>query len=187
LEKAKQYGEEPISLAGDPDFDAFVWAHGDLAFVAAYEGEVEKALALAQAGASQEAHGEDRVCLAHALYFLAIGAEREAARRTADEILVRVEAAGTPFPIMVALFGKGNEDPLSRPPRTAARDRVKRPSPGRRVVGDALIAASQANTIEVLGQVRHRRSACGHASRAHAGRVVIGCRLKRITPARAGN
>jgi predicted ATPase len=108
LEEAKRYGEEAISLAGNPDFEPFVWAYTDLAFVAAYEGDVEQALALVQEGAAEEADRQDRMCLAHVLYFMAVGARRSEAMASADEIVAAVEAAGSPFPIITAYHGKGH-------------------------------------------------------------------------------
>jgi hypothetical protein len=40
-----------ISLAGNPAFDPFVCAYGDLAFVVSYGGDVERALTLVGTGA----------------------------------------------------------------------------------------------------------------------------------------
>ena len=46
LEEAKRYGEEAVSLADNPDFEPFVWAFIDLAMVASYEGDTDRAIAL---------------------------------------------------------------------------------------------------------------------------------------------
>jgi predicted ATPase len=108
LGEARRYGEEAISLAGNPEFDRLVWAYGDLAFSAAYEGDVERALALVQAGAAQEADQEDRMCLAHVPYFMAISGRRQEARAAADDIVAKVEAAGLPLAIMMAFLGIGH-------------------------------------------------------------------------------
>jgi predicted ATPase len=108
LEEGKRYGEEAISLAGNPEFDPFVWAYGDLAFIAAYQGDVERALALAQAGAAQDADREDRMCLAHVPYFMAVSGRRQEARAVAGDIVAKVEAAGLPVAILTAYLGMGH-------------------------------------------------------------------------------
>src|SRR5262249_39663403 len=64
-EEANRYGEEAIALADDPEFEPFLWACGDLAFVAAFNGDLERALALVESGAKREADDKDRMCLAH--------------------------------------------------------------------------------------------------------------------------
>jgi hypothetical protein len=51
LEEARRHGEEAISLAGNPAFDPFMCAYGDLAFVVSYGGDVERALTLVRTGA----------------------------------------------------------------------------------------------------------------------------------------
>jgi predicted ATPase/class 3 adenylate cyclase len=108
LEEGKRYGEEAISLAGNPEFDPFVWAYGDLAFIAAYQGDVEHALELAQAGAAQDADREDRMCLAHVPYFMAVSGRRQEARAVAGDIVAKVEAAGLPVAILTAYLGMGH-------------------------------------------------------------------------------
>ena len=108
LEEGKRYGEEAISLAGNPEFDPFVWAYGDLAFIAAYQGDVERALALAQAGAAQEADLEDRMRLAHVAYFMAVSGRRQEAMAAAGDIVAKVEAAGLPVAILTAHLGMGH-------------------------------------------------------------------------------
>jgi predicted ATPase len=108
LDEGKRYGEEAISLAGNPEFDPFVWAYGDLAFIAAYQGDVERALALAQAGAAQDADREDRMCLAHVPYFMAVSGRRQEARAVAGDIVAKVEAAGLPVAILTAHLGIGH-------------------------------------------------------------------------------
>jgi hypothetical protein len=108
LEEGKRYGEEAISLAGNPEFDPFVWAYGDLAFIAAYQGDIERALALAQAGAAQEADLEDRMCLAHVAYFMAVSGRRKEAMAAAGDIVAKVEAAGLPVAILTAHLAMGH-------------------------------------------------------------------------------
>ena len=106
LDDAKRFGEEAISLAGNPQFEPFVWAYGDLAFIAAFEGDINGAVAISQRGAAEPADRSDRLLLACVLYFKAMQAPAEA-RAIADDIVAVVEATGSPFPIIMALFGKG--------------------------------------------------------------------------------
>jgi hypothetical protein len=89
---------------------------------AAYEGDVEQALAYARAGTAHEADHEDRMCLAHVLYFMAIGAHRDEAMAIADDYVAVVEAAGVPGTVMFALLGKtvgGHELPARFAPTSA--------------------------------------------------------------------
>ena len=106
MAEAKPYGEESISLAGNREFEPFVWAYGDLAFIAAYEGDLDRALLLVQTGAADEADFHDRMCLAHVSYFMAVRDPKEA-RAAADDMLAAVEVGGSPVSIAVALLGKG--------------------------------------------------------------------------------
>jgi predicted ATPase len=106
LDDAKRFGEEAISLAGNPQFEPFVWAYGDLAFIAAFEGDIDRAVAISEEGAAEPADRSDRLLLACVLYFKAMQAPADA-RAIADDIVAVVEAAGSPFPLIMALFGKG--------------------------------------------------------------------------------
>ncbi len=106
LAEAKPYAEESISLAGNPEFEPFVWAYGDLAFIAAYEGDLDRALCLIQTGAANEADRHDRMCLGHVAYFMAVR-DPGKARVEADGILATVETAGSPVSIAMVLLGKG--------------------------------------------------------------------------------
>jgi predicted ATPase len=108
LEEATRYGEEAIALAGNPAFDPLVWAYGDLAFVAAYAGDVERALALVRTGAAQEADRHDLMCLAHVPYFMAVAGRYDEAMAAADNIVAAVEAMGVPVAIATAHYAKGH-------------------------------------------------------------------------------
>jgi predicted ATPase/DNA-binding winged helix-turn-helix (wHTH) protein len=107
LEEAKRYGEEAISLAGNPDFDPFVWAFIDLAMVACYEGDVDRAIELTRAGAADPADRHDRACLVFLPDFLTLGGCRNEAIEIADRIVAAAEATGIPTSICIALWAKG--------------------------------------------------------------------------------
>ena len=107
LEEAKRYGEEAISLAGNPDFDPFVWAHIDLAMVACYEGDVERAIELTRAGAADPEDRRDCGCLAFLPDFLVLGGRNDEAVEIADRIVAAAEATGIPSSISTALWAKG--------------------------------------------------------------------------------
>ena len=107
-EEAKRYGEQAIALAEDPEFEPFIWAYGDLAFVAAYDGDVDRALSLAQTGATKEADRYDRMCLAHVPYFMALSGRHQEAMAASDDIVATVEAAGLPLALLIACYGKGH-------------------------------------------------------------------------------
>jgi tetratricopeptide (TPR) repeat protein len=125
LEDAKRYGEEAISLAGHADFEPYPWAYGDLAFVAGYEGDLERALTLVQEGAALHADREDRMCLAHVPYFMAISGRRQEAMAATDDIVATVEEAGLPIAILTAHYGKGHAFADADPPTAlAAFERV---------------------------------------------------------------
>ncbi len=106
-EEANRYGEEAIGLAENPEFEPFLWARGDLAFVAAFNGDVEHALTLVETGARREADHQDRMCLAHVPYFMAVSGRREEARAISDNIVATVETAGLPLAMLIAYYGKG--------------------------------------------------------------------------------
>jgi hypothetical protein len=107
LDEAKRHGEEAISLASNADFDPFVWAFADLAMVASYEGDVDRAITFARAGADHAADRHDRFCLAMLSYFLAIGGRGDEAMQIADTTLSKVEATGVPASIGIAHWAKG--------------------------------------------------------------------------------
>jgi tetratricopeptide (TPR) repeat protein len=108
LEEARRYGEEAISLAGNTDFDPFVWAFTDLAMVACYESDIGRAIEFARAGADLAADRHDRFCLAMLPHFLAVGGRGDEAMKIADAIVAQVEATGVPASISIALWAKGH-------------------------------------------------------------------------------
>jgi predicted ATPase/DNA-binding winged helix-turn-helix (wHTH) protein len=107
LAAARRFGNEAISLAGDPAFDPFVWAFTDLAMVECYEGNLARAIELARAGAAQEADRHDRFCLAMLPHFLTVSGCGEEARTCADDIVSVVTKTAVPSSIAVAYWSKG--------------------------------------------------------------------------------
>ena len=114
-DNAKRYGTEAISLTGDASFDPFVWAFADLAMIAAYEGDVEQAIRLMQAGSEMEADKGDRFCLAFLLYFTAVGGRLSEAMEIADRIVSAVDATGVPSSISLAYWAKGEAFLVANP------------------------------------------------------------------------
>jgi predicted ATPase/DNA-binding winged helix-turn-helix (wHTH) protein len=120
LEAARRFGEEAVSLNGDMDFDQFVWAFTDLAMVAAYEGDVGRAIEFARAGAEHAGDRHDRFCLAMLPYFMALdGSDGEAttASNTGFEL---VEAAAVPACICIALWSRGKAFAATDPEQALA-------------------------------------------------------------------
>ena len=117
LEEAKRYGEEALALCDDPRFDPFVWIYTDLAFIAAFQGDNTKALALLRAGAAHPADRHDRFCRAFLQYVLAPFGQAEEAMAMAAEAAAVTKAAGFPTSIGVALAGTGRafatRDPIA--------------------------------------------------------------------------
>ena len=96
-----------MKLVGDSNFDQFVWFYIDLAFVAVYEGNVEKAIELSRAGSLLPADRHDRFCLAAWLYFEVLAGHAKQAMIPVDEVVATVEAAGNPSIISFAFAAKG--------------------------------------------------------------------------------
>ena len=115
LEEAKSFGEEAISLSSDEAIDPFVWAFTDLAMVASYKGEFDRATEFARRGAQHLADRQDRFCLALYPYFLAVNGRAEEAMQTAGSVVAEVEATGIPGIIGIALYAKGKAFAAGRP------------------------------------------------------------------------
>ncbi len=107
LEEAKRFGEEALALREDPEFYPFVWAFTDLAMIAVFEGDVDRALELVRTGAAHAADGHDRLCLAHIPLALTMAGRHEEAIAAARDTIATVEAAGLPFSIGVLLSARG--------------------------------------------------------------------------------
>jgi predicted ATPase len=106
--EAKRFGEEAISLRDDPAFDSFIWAFADLAVVAMFEGDVDRAIHLLQVASEHPADQLDRLNRALLLYFLGTAGRREEGRKLAEDTVRAVDAAGVPFSIAFAYIGKGS-------------------------------------------------------------------------------
>ncbi len=107
FDDAKRFGEEAIALLDDPAFEPFVWAYGDLAFVALFSGEVDRAVDLLATGAAHPADAADRFIMAFHLFILASAGRDAEAREIAAETVAAVEAAGVPMSIAVAHAARG--------------------------------------------------------------------------------
>ena len=107
LREAIQYGEEAISVAGDPAFEPFSWAFTDLAMIAVFEGDAARAAALAREGATREADARDRFCLAMLPYFLTTSGHEDEAMASVDHAVSRVDAAGVPFSASIVRWSEG--------------------------------------------------------------------------------
>jgi hypothetical protein len=91
---------------GEPG-DLFHWAFIDLAMVASYEGDTDRAIALGRAGANLAADFGDRTCAAILPCFLTVGGRADEAMKVADRTLSAVEATGVPSSVSVAHWAKG--------------------------------------------------------------------------------
>jgi predicted ATPase len=160
LEDAKRYGTEAISLVTDPAFDPFVWAYADLAMVASYEGDLDRAIRLIRGGADHAADRHDRFCLALLLYFTAIGGRAEEAMKIAHEVVTAVEAAGVPCSICIAYWAKGEvfaaNDPAAALKAYESGVAIARQSGNRKweVVISAKIAELQARSGDPIDALR---------------------------------
>ena len=107
MDDAKRYGNEAISLAHIPVFDPFVWAFADLAMVAAYEGDIERAIELLRAGSEHAADKGDHFCLAFLLYFTAAAGRIDEAMQMVGRVVTAVDATGVPSSISLVYWAKG--------------------------------------------------------------------------------
>ena len=107
FDDAQRFGEEALALRDDPAFDPFIWAYGDLAFVALFAGDIDRAIELLRTGAEHPTDRLDRFMLAFLLYIMATTGHADEALHVADDIVQDVDAAGVPMSIAVAYGGKG--------------------------------------------------------------------------------
>lgn len=120
FDDAKRFGDEAIALLGNDEFDPFVWAYGDLAFVSMFKGDLDGAIALLQTGANSPVDEHDRFMMAFLLYIMATGGRTEDAMQVTDEYIAKVDAAAVPFSIAVAYGGKGAAIEAWRPDEALA-------------------------------------------------------------------
>lgn len=107
FDDAQRFGEEAIALLDDPRFEPFVWAYGDLAFIAIFAGDIDRAIELLGLGAGHPADAHDRFIMAFHLFIMATTGQQHEARRIADDVVAKVDAAGVPMSIGIAYAGKG--------------------------------------------------------------------------------
>ncbi len=107
FDDAKRFGEEALGLLEDDAFEPFVWAHGDLAFVAIFSGDVPKAIELLAQGAAHPADAVDRFMMAFHLFILATAGGAQEARTLADDVVRKVDAAGVPMARAIAHGARG--------------------------------------------------------------------------------
>jgi tetratricopeptide (TPR) repeat protein len=107
FDDAQRFGDEALALRDDPDYDPFIWAYGDLAFVALFQGDIDRALELIKAGGEHPTDRVDRFMLAFHLYLLATTGRTEQALAIADDVVQKAASAGVPMSIAVAYGGKG--------------------------------------------------------------------------------
>ena len=97
FDDAQRFGEEAIALLGNEEFDQFVWAYGDLAFVSMFKGDIDGAIELLQTGANSPVDEHDRFMMAFRLYIMGTGGRTEEAMQVMDEYIEEVDAAAVPF------------------------------------------------------------------------------------------
>lgn len=107
FDDAQRFGDEALALRDDPAFDPFIWAYGDLAFVALLQGQIDRALEYIKAGAAHPTDARDRFMLAFQLYLLATTGHTDEALKIADDVVQKTASAGVPMSIAVAYGGKG--------------------------------------------------------------------------------
>jgi hypothetical protein len=95
------------TLVGDPRFEPSSWAFADLAMIAVFEGDTDRAAALARAGATCEADARDRFCLAMLPYFLITSGHEDEAVAGVDDAVSRVDAVRVPYSVSIVRWSEG--------------------------------------------------------------------------------
>jgi tetratricopeptide (TPR) repeat protein len=118
LDTAMRYAEEALELSEQPEFDSFIWAHADQAFIAALQGNFDLCAERANAGADHPVDAQqDRLLTALRGYFLALAGRHDVAMRMVDADVAAAEATGIPYSMAAAYFSKGrafaNADPTT--------------------------------------------------------------------------
>jgi predicted ATPase len=116
LDTAMRYAQEALDVSEDPDFDSFVWAHADQAFIAALQGDFDLLVERARAGAAHPVDREDRLCMSLLGYFLALAGRHDEAMRTVDAAVTAAEATGIPYSMALAQYSKGHAFARADPP-----------------------------------------------------------------------
>ena len=85
LDASMTHTREALELSEHPDFDSFVWAHADQAFIAALQGKFDLCVERAHAGANHPVDAQqDRLCTALRCYFLALAGQHDLAMQMVD-------------------------------------------------------------------------------------------------------
>jgi tetratricopeptide (TPR) repeat protein len=117
LDTAMNHAWEALELSENPDFDSFIWAHADQAFIAALQGNFDLCVERAHAGANHPVDAQDRLCTALRGYFLALAGRHDEAMRMVDADVAAAEATGVLYSMAIAYYSKGRAfaeaDPLA--------------------------------------------------------------------------
>jgi tetratricopeptide (TPR) repeat protein len=108
LDTAMRYAQEALDASEDPEFDSFVWAHADQAFIAALQGNFNLSAERARAGAAHPVDRQDRLCLSLLGYFLAMAGRHDEAMHTVDAAVAAADATGIPYSMAVAQYSKAH-------------------------------------------------------------------------------
>jgi tetratricopeptide (TPR) repeat protein len=198
LADARRYGEQAVSLLADGRLDPFVWAFADLAMVASYQGDQDRAVALAEAGARHPADAQDRFCTALLPFYLALAGRAIEAQRRSVEAIPVVEETGVPSSIAFAHWAMGKAFAGADPARAVAAYEqalvVARASGNRflELTTAADLAALQAQSGDPARALRSFRDVIGtwrrspdlmFASHGLGSLIVLLARIDRLEPA----
>ena len=120
FDTAMRYAEEALDLSEHPDFDSFIWAHADQAFIAALQGNFDLSVERAHAGAAHPVDRQDRLCTALRGYFLSMAGRHDVAMRMVGADVAAAEATGVPFSMAIAYYSKGRAFANADPPAAIA-------------------------------------------------------------------
>jgi tetratricopeptide (TPR) repeat protein len=115
------YAQEALELSEHPDFDSFIWAHADQAFIAALQGNFDLCAERAHAGADHPVDAQqDRLLTALRGYFLALAGQHDVAMQMVDADVAAAEATCIPHSIAIAYYSKGRAFAEAEPPTAIA-------------------------------------------------------------------
>ncbi len=121
LEPAMQDAQEALDLSERPEFDSFVWAYADQAFIAALQGNFDLCVERAYAGANHPVDAQqDRLCTALRGYFLALAGRHDEAMRMVAADVAAAEATRVPYSMAIAYYSKGRAFANADPPAAIA-------------------------------------------------------------------
>ncbi len=105
LDDAQRCGHEAIAVAGDDRFEPLIWAYGDLAQIAFFEGDITPGLEFLREGSAHPADRQDRFALA-LLVFWSGTLGNPLPDDEIIEALALINAAGVPTAIAWGLAGR---------------------------------------------------------------------------------